>query len=77
MSDKATQLNNIFSQFDKSANRFCKDTNGTFCEITSEYKGDNVPENLTYRFAKIYYNSFRIDFKYTAHSFMNVTNSIL
>ncbi|MBQ8893072.1 MAG: hypothetical protein IJ043_01540 [Clostridia bacterium] len=70
-------LNTVFSQFDRSAKEFCGDTNGLFCEITSDYKGEERAENLRYRSAKIYYHSFIAEFKYTAHGLMNVTNSIL
>lgn len=75
--ENSPQLNDLFSQFDKSARQFCNDTNGTFCEITSEYKGEENPKNLKYRFAKIYYNSFPIEFKYTSHGILGLTNSIL
>lgn len=70
-------LNSIFMQFDKSARQFCEDTQGVFCEISREYKGEQQPKNLKYCFAKIYYNSFVVKFTYTAHGMMNVINSIL
>lgn len=74
---RENSLNNIFMQFDKSAKQFCEETNGIFCEISSEYKGEEKPQNLKYRFAKIYYNSFAVKFIYTAHGIMSTVNSIL
>lgn len=70
-------LKRIHSQFDLSAHAFCQDTDGLFCEISSEYKKDENPENLKSRTATIYYRSFALRFIYTAHATMNVTNSIL
>ena len=71
------KLNSIFSQFDKSAEQFCANTDGLYCEISSVYKGEEKPQNLQYRFAKIYYNAFAIKFVYTAHGIMSVVNSVL
>ena len=71
------KLNSIFEQFDKSSKKFCDETDGLFCEISSEYKGEACPENLKFRFAKIYYNSFVVRFVYTAHLPLNTINSIL
>lgn len=70
-------LNCIFSQFDQSAKLFCEDTQGIFCEISKEYKGEYEPQNLKFCFAKIYYHSFAVKLTYTAHGTMNVVNSIL
>ncbi len=70
-------LNSIFSQLDAEAEKFCKDTGGIFCNISGSYKGEELPENLKYRFAKIHYSSFILEFKYTAHGMLNVVNSIL
>ena len=36
-------LKRIHSQFDLSAHAFCQDTDGLFCEISSEYKKDENP----------------------------------
>ena len=71
------KLDAIYTQFDKSARAFCERTKGIFCDITKEYKGEELPENLTYLFAKIYYRSFAIKFIYTAHGMMSTINSIL
>lgn len=71
------KLNSIFIQFDKLGKQFCDNTNGLFCEILSEYKGEEKAENLKYRFAKIYYKSFIVKFIYTAHGIMSTVNSIL
>ena len=75
--EQSDKLFPIFSQFDKSAKQFCNNTNGDLCEITTEYKGEETPKNLKYRFAKIYYNSFSIEFKYTSHGLLGLTNSTL
>lgn len=75
--NREERLTAIFNQFDESANAFCRKTKGNYCEIESEYKGIETASNLNYRFAQIYYNSFIIEFKYTAHGVMGVTNSIL
>ncbi len=70
-------LLSILEQFDHSAQQFCKDTNGLFCEITSTYKDGEEPHHLRYRFAKIYYNTIVVQFTYTSHSPLNVVNSVL
>lgn len=74
---RADALNRIFAQFDQSAKAFCQNTGGLFCQISSDYKGEEKPENLRYRYAKIYYNAFVIKFTYTAHGILSVVNSIL
>lgn len=61
-------LGAIIEQFDMSAKSFCDETDGLYCEITSKYKGEEMPENLKYRFADIYYNSFAVKFVYIARS---------
>lgn len=71
------RLNLLYSEFDKFAKEFFDTTNGNFFNIHSEFKGPEKPENLKHRFAEIYYNSFYIKFKYTAHTTLNVSNSIL
>ena len=70
-------LSGVFAEFDRCAKRFCKETNGMYCDISSQYKGTEKPQNLKYRFAKIYYNSFVIRFTYTRHGAMSVVNSSL
>lgn len=71
------KLNAIYTQFDKSARSFCERTKGIYCDVTREYKGEEVPQNITYLFAKIYYRSFAIKFIYTAHGMLSTVNSIL
>lgn len=70
-------MNHICAQFNQNAKQFCKDTDGLFCELSTEYRGAHEPQNLQYCFAKIYYSSFVVKFIYTAHATMNVVNSIL
>lgn len=70
-------LESIFQQFDTCANQFCESTKGLYCEISSEYKGQEKPQYLKYRFAKIYYNSLVLKFTYTAHGIMSMVNSSL
>lgn len=71
------RLTKIFETFDDCAKHYCNKSHGLFCEIVPVYKGSAKAENLKYRSAFIYYNSFSVEFKYTAHSQMSVTNSIL
>lgn len=75
--DRAKRLGDIIKQFDSSAKQFSRETGGLFCEISSQYKGPEKLDNLKYRFAKIYYHSFIVEFIYTSHGFMGITNSIL
>lgn len=75
--DKEKQLEEVYLQFDKSANDFCRETGGSFCEITSSYNGEETLENLESRSAKIFYNAFIIEFKYSAHLFFSLINSVL
>lgn len=74
---RSESLTIIFAQFDKEAKEFSERTNGLFCELSSVYKGKEEPQNLKNRFAKIYYNSFMIEFVYTAHGKVEAVNSIL
>ena len=74
---KGEALQTIYAQFDQSAKQFCKETNGLFCEISSVYKGEEVPQNLRFRYAKVYYNALMVRFTYTAHGILNTVNSIL
>ena len=75
--NREERLLSLFDQFDASAKQFCEETNGIFCEISSEYKGEELPRNLKFRFAKLYYRSVLVQFTYTAHGPMNVVNSVL
>lgn len=75
--NKNKLLNGIFTQFEKSARALCADSKGLFCEIANEYKGITQAQNLKRKTAKIYYNTFVIEFMYTAHGIMGVINSIL
>ena len=72
-----TSNKNILSQFDASAKQFCEHTKGIFCDISSVYKNEEKKQNLQYRYAKIYYNTFVLKFAYTPHGLMGVVNSIL
>lgn len=74
---KETTPKSILTQFDASAKQFCDNTNGIFCEVSSVYKNEEKKQNLQYRYAKIYYNTFVVKFTYTAHGIMSVVNSIL
>lgn len=74
---RTDRANMIHDQFDISARKFCENTDGIFCDITSVHKGELKPQNLKYRYAKIYYNAFIVEFKYTAYGIMSITNSIL
>ncbi len=67
----------LFAQFGESAQQFCEDSEGIFCEVSEDYKGTEAPKNLKCFYAKIYYNSFYVKFTYTAHGTMGVVNSIL
>lgn len=67
----------LFEQFEKSAQQFCEDSEGVFCEVSKEYKGSEKSDNLKSFFAKIYYNSFYVKFIYTVHGTMGVVNSVL
>lgn len=75
--EREDRLNIIFTQFDASAKQFCEETNGVYCDISSEYKGDALPQNLRFRYANIYYNAFTVKFNYTAHGALSTVNSIL
>lgn len=74
---RTEQLSEIFKEFDDSANRFCEKTGGVRCEIDALYSGEETAQNLKYRYARIYYNTFAIGFRYTAHAAMSIVNSIL
>lgn len=67
----------LFEQLEKSAQQFCQDSEGIFCEVSKEYKGSEASGNLKGFFAKIYYSSFYVKFTYTAHGTLGVVNSIL
>ena len=67
----------IISRFEQAARQFCEETDGFFCDISKDYKGDKKPENLKCCFANVYYRAFVVRFAYTAHGPMNLVNSIL
>ena len=72
------RLTNLFHAFDKRAEAFCRDTGGAYFEIVPTYKGNRRDaQSLKYRSAYIFYNSFAVEFKYTAHGTMSLANSIL
>ncbi|MBO7520512.1 MAG: hypothetical protein J6T73_07020 [Clostridia bacterium] len=71
------RLTCIFDRFDTSAKEFCEAAGGLFSETSAEYKGPQKPENLKYRRAKIYFNAFIIEFKYTAHTSLGFMHSVL
>lgn len=70
-------LKQLHDSFISCANAFCGKSGGLFAEILPEYKGEETAENLKFLSAQISYNSFIIEFKYNAKSFMNVAQSIL
>ena len=70
-------LSNLLVQFEKSAQAFCKENNGIFCQFSEEYKGAELPQNLKQKTAKVFFNAFVVEFVYTAHGFMGTVNSIL
>lgn len=67
----------LYEQFGKSAQQFCEDSDGMFCEITEEYKNQETSDKLKGFSAKIYYNSYYVKFIYTAHSTLGLVNSTL
>lgn len=75
--NRAEVIDTILKQFDCCAKEFCKQTQGFYCDIKSQYKGDEKPENIKYRFARIRYGAFTIRFAYIAHGPLNTINSIL
>ncbi len=74
---RSETLQALFAQFDQSARQVCDETGGMYCEIDSRYSGEELPENLCYRTAKIYYHLLIVEFRYTAHGVLNVINSLL
>ncbi len=71
------RLKELCDAFDGSAKALTRISGGLSCEITPIYKGKETVENIEYRFARIFYNSFIIEFKYTARGIMGVVNSVL
>ena len=69
-------LDAVFAGFDLSAKRFCDETDGLYCEIKNEYKGEEAKENIKLHFADIYYNSFVVRFVYIVKASLN-NNGIL
>ena len=77
MMSRSETLQALYTQFDQSAQQVCDETDGLYCDIRSSYCGEELPQNLRYRTAKIYYNMLVVEFRYTAHGALNVTNSFL
>ena len=75
--NRKERMTAIIQAFDTCAASFCERTGGSFFELASEYKRGKEIEDLKYRHAYIFYPSFLLEFKYTAHSTMSVVNSIL
>ncbi len=71
------KLKQLHDTFISCVNAFCGKSGGLFVEILPVYKGDETAENLKSLSSRISYNSFIIEFKYTAKSFMSVASSIL
>ena len=67
----------IIQAFDNYATAFCERTGGVFFDLASQYKRAEKIENLKHRRAYVFYHSFVLEFKYTAHSALGVVNSIL
>lgn len=74
---RQTMMQEIIKAFEASANQFCEDTQGLFCEVTTQYKGVPAPQNLQHCFGKIFYPALTVTFTYTAHAALSVVNSIL
>lgn len=75
--NRSKYLDELHREFDRCANALCDATGGLFCQITSEYKGEESPENLRCLYGKIYYKMFAVRFQYTAHGMLGLVNSIL
>ena len=73
------RLSRILAEFDRQAEEFCRESNGLTCEIRSVYKkmGAKDPQNLKHRLARVSFHTFAVEFKYTAHSLLNASQSIL
>ena len=67
----------IVQEFDCCAAAFCEKTEGIHLELVSHYKRGEEIDDLKYRRAYIFYTSFLVEFKYTIHGPLHVTNSIL
>ncbi|MBQ6569021.1 MAG: hypothetical protein IJL87_02050 [Clostridia bacterium] len=74
---RSERLENIYNKFDQAAKAYCQAAGGISCEISCEYGGENTPDNLKFRFAKIFFNAFAVEFRYTAHGVFSTVNSIL
>lgn len=70
-------ISQIIDSFNVSAENFTKKSNGVHWEVYSEFKGAEKIENIRYHYAKIYYNSYILLLKYTAHGLLSTVNSIL
>ena len=72
------RLTTLFHAFDKRAEAFCRDSGSSYFEIIPTHKGNRRDaQSLKYRSAYVFYNSFAVEFKYTAHGTMSLANSIL
>lgn len=61
----------MYRQFNKSANEFCRKTNGCGCEIANSYKGRESDKNIKSISAKISYNSYFLEFRYTVNGIIS------
>ena len=75
--NREERLNLLYSKFDECVKEFCNKTEGNSFNIFSDFKGEEKSENLKHRYGEIFYNSFYIKFKYTAHTILSVSHSIL
>ena len=71
------RIYDIINELDLCVERFCEKTYGTFFELEYGYKGKVDPQNVNFRYAYVFYNSLLVQFKYTVHAPLGVTNSIL
>ena len=71
------ELGQLQSRFDRAARIFCESSGGLGCEISPFFKGDNLPENLRLKIARIFFNSYIIVFRYTARGLSKNALSIL
>lgn len=70
-------LQRILDSLDICCESFRKDSGGLLCEKNTIYKGGIENREVRYHFVKIYYHSYNLLFKYTAHGFLSLTNSFL
>ena len=75
--NRSERISDIIHELDLCVERFCDKTGGTFFELEYEYKGKEDSENVKFRRAYVFYNSLFVQFKYTVHAPLGLTNSIL